>query len=84
MGSYQGQATLVLADRTTIEGQASIRTSKRLWEGTIVVGEEDQERARAAARIDLPTGESRPVSATGSDLDADTGTYVVSFASNDG
>lgn len=84
MGTYQGQATLVLADRTTIEGQASIRTSKRLWEGTIVVGQEDQERAREATRIELPTGESRQVSAGGSELDAGTGACVISFASNDG
>jgi hypothetical protein len=84
MGTYQGQATLVLADRTRIEGQASIRTSKRLWEGTIVVGPEDRDRANEAAGIELPTGETRQVAAGGSELDAGTGAYVVSFASTDG
>ncbi|GAB3434367.1 hypothetical protein [Actinophytocola sediminis] len=84
MGTYQGQATLVLGDQTKIEGQASIRTSKRLWEGTIVVGEEDQDRAHTAARIELPTGESRAVAATGAEPDATTGAAVVSFASTDG
>lgn len=84
MGTYQGQATLVLADRTTIDGQASIRTSKRLWEGTIVVGPEDRERAAEAARIELPTGESRQVTAGESSLDAGTGACVVSFTSTDG
>jgi hypothetical protein len=84
MGSYQGQATLVLADQARIDGQASIRTSKRLWEGTIVVGPEDRERADEATRIELPTGESRQVAAGGSELDGDTGAYVVSFTSTDG
>jgi hypothetical protein len=84
MGSYQGQATLVLADNTTIEGQASIRTSKRLWEGTIVVGPEDRERAGEAARIELPTGESRAVAAGGAEPEESTGAYVISFASTDG
>ncbi|MCT2585865.1 hypothetical protein [Actinophytocola gossypii] len=81
MGSYQGQATLVLRDETTIEGQATIRTSKRLWEGTIVLGEEDRDRAGELTRIELPTGETRPVTATRTVPDGDTGRYVVTFTS---
>jgi hypothetical protein len=84
MGSYQGQATLVMRDETTIEGQATIRTSKRLWEGTIVLGQEERERAREAARIELPTGESRRISTGEAEVDSTTGAYVLSFASNDG
>ena len=83
MGSYQGQATLVLTDQTTIEGQATIRTSKRLWEGTIVVGEADLERLTELTAITLPTGERRAVAAGAAEPDA-TGAYVVTFASTDG
>ena len=84
MGSYQGQATLVLRDETTIEGQATIRTSKRVWEGTIVLGEEDRDRAAETARVELPTGETRLVTATQAELEGDTGRYVVAFTSADG
>lgn len=83
MGSYQGQATLVLADRTTIEGQASIRTSKRSWEGTIVVGPEDRDRATEVASIELPTGETRAIAANGAEPTDGTGAYVITFASTD-
>ncbi|OLF04723.1 hypothetical protein BLA60_39585 [Actinophytocola xinjiangensis] len=83
MGSYQGQATLVLTDRTTIEGQATIRTSKRLWEGTIVVGQEDLDRLPELTAIELPTGERRQITATSTAQESDGGPYTVSFASTD-
>jgi len=83
MGSYQGQATLVLTDRTTIEGQATIHTSKRLWEGTVVVGEADLDRMVDVSAVELPTGERRAVATSAAEPDA-TGAYVVTFASTDG
>jgi hypothetical protein len=81
MGSYQGQATLILRDDTRIEGQADIRTTKHLWQGTIVVGPAEQERATDVTTIELPTGESRPVEITASQPTA-SGTYTLTLVSD--
>jgi hypothetical protein len=80
MGSYQGQATLVLEGGVRIDGQASVRTSKHLWEGTIVVGPAEHEQVGAVTRIELPTGEVRPVEITTSEPN-DSGAFVVTFVS---
>lgn len=83
MGSYQGQAALVLKDETRIEGQAQVRTSRRRWEGTLTLATTSPfEQADEVARIELPTGEGRPVTVTEARLDGASGTFVLTFTSD--
>lgn len=83
MGSYQGQATLVLKDETKIEGQAAVRTSKRLWEGTLTLPTSHPfEQADEVTRIELPTGETRPVTVTNAEQADDAKSFVITFTSS--
>ena len=67
MGSYEGQAALVLADGSRIEGQVRVRTRGRLWEGRLTVTSEHAlELALEATRIEIPGDESRAIMVTAS------------------
>lgn len=79
MGSYEGQAALVRADGTRIEGQVRVRTRGRLWEGRLTVASEHAlELAVEAIRVELPGDESRAVVVT-VPPGQDGGSYYVTF-----
>jgi hypothetical protein len=79
MGSYEGQAALVLADGSRIEGQVRVRTRGRRWEGTLTVASEHAlELAVEATAVELPGDERRAIVITGPPSQDGT-SYRVSF-----